>query len=312
MDFPLVSIVILTYRRQPVLFQSIETALQQDYRNFEVIVVDNHSGDDTPDLIQRRYPQVQCIVLPKNLGAAGRNAGFEAAQGGIVVTIDNDVYFNSPHELRQVVALFSERPSVACLTFRILQPHTGSLSVRDWFHPRSHVDYADKEFSTYHIAEGASAFRKDVIDRTGGYDERLFLGHEGFDLALSILRLGYEVRFTPEVKVRHHASLETRTPWRPYFYNTRNYFLLGWKHFQPYFGLRFLGPRIAMLSLFAIRTGNLGYYFRGIAAGIRERQCFTLSRSPMQKSTEREIRELSLYRPGLLFWFRKHAKKPLL
>ncbi len=312
MHLPLVSIVILTYKRQSALLQAIATALQQDYPNFEVLVVDNHSEDDTAALVQQKFPSVRCLVLPQNLGAAGRNAGFEAARGEFVVTLDNDVYFETPQELKKIVALFHERPNVACLTFRILQPESGALSVRDWFHPRSHLDYDEAEFPTYYIAEGASAFRKNVLAKTGGYDEQLFLGHEGFDLALRIFESGFDIHYTPAIQVRHYASLETRTSWRPYFYNTRNYFILGWKYFRFWLSLRFLGPRVAMLALFALRTGNLLYYFKGIIAGIKECRNLRSPRAPMSKNTEQKILELSAFRPGLLFWFRKHARKPLL
>jgi GT2 family glycosyltransferase len=312
MHLPSVSIVILTYKRQAALLQAIATALQQDYPDFEVLVVDNHSEDDTAALVQQKFPHVRCLVLPQNLGAAGRNAGFEAARGEFVVTLDNDVYFESAQELRKIVALFGERPNVACLTFRILQPESGALSVRDWFHPRSHFDYDRAEFPTYYIAEGASAFRKKVLDKTGGYDEQLFLGHEGFDLAMRLFEAGFDIHYTPAIQVRHYASLETRASWRPYFYNTRNYFIIGWKYFRLGLSLRFLLPRIAMLALFAMRTGNLRYYFKGLAAGINERRNLKAPRAPMSESTERKILELSAFRPGLLFWFRKHSKKPLL
>lgn len=312
MQLPLVSIVILTYKRQTALLQAIETALQQDYANFEVLVVDNHSEDDTAALVQQKFPNVKCLSLLENLGAAGRNAGFEAARGEFIVTLDNDVYFETMQELKKIVALFQERPNVACMTFRILHPESGALSVRDWFHPRSHIEYDRTEFPTYYIAEGASAFRKKVLDKTGGYDEQLFLGHEGFDLAMRIFEAGFDIHYTPAIHVRHHASLETRTSWRPYFYNTRNYFIIGWKYFRFGLSLRFLLPRIAMLALFALRTGKLAYYFKGIAAGIKECRNLKSPRTPMSKKTERKILELSTLRPGLRFWFRKHSKKPLL
>src|SRR5512145_2726694 len=114
MHTPSISVVILTYKRQPMLFQTIRTVLQQDYPNFEVIVVDNHSADETPSLVQQEFPQVRCILLPQNLGAAGRNAGFHAAHGEIVVTIDNDIFLDSDQELSRLADLFQKRPRAGC------------------------------------------------------------------------------------------------------------------------------------------------------------------------------------------------------
>ncbi|MDZ7344459.1 MAG: glycosyltransferase family 2 protein [candidate division KSB1 bacterium] len=312
MTQPLISIVILTYKRQAALLQTIEAALRQEYENFEIIVVDNHSEDGTTELVQKKFPQVRLIVMAENSGCAGRNAGFSAAKGEILVSIDNDISFDSLHELQKIVTFFDARPRVACITFCILQPPHGKLSVRDWCHPRSYWGFADKAFPTYYIAEGACAFRKSIIEQTGGYDPRFFINHEGFDLALRIFRLGYEIYYTPEVKVWHDEASGIQKSWRPYFYNSRNYLFLAWKHFRPFFGLRFLAPRIVMLLLFAARTGNLRYYFKGLVAGIKERRGLMASRVPMPKSVERQLREMLSYRPGLFFWLRRHKKKPLL
>lgn len=309
MGLPYVSIVILNYKRQSALLQTINAAVRQNYPNFEIIVVDNFSEDNTPELLRNKFPHVQTIGLLSNRGCGGRNDGFAAAKGEIIVSIDNDINFETPQELYNLVEVFRQQPQVAGITFRILRPEDGELSLRDWCHPRSYVEFADKEFPTYSIAEGACAFRKKVLEKTGGYDERFFINHEGFDLVLRILQLEYEIHYAPQVRVRHDEGKGRQKSWRPYFYNTRNYLLLAWKHFRPWFGIRFLAPRLTMLMLLSLRAGHFKYFVKGIATGLSERRSLLPSRSPMTTQTEQIISELSSHRPGLLSRLRKHAKK---
>lgn len=310
MQYPSISIAILTYKRQDMLVQAIETALQQDYPDFEVLVIDNHSEDGTPTLLADKFSDVRCIALNQNMGAAARNAGFEHARGEIIVTLDNDVFFHSTNELQQVAAYFQQNEDVGCITFKILQPDGKTLSSRDWFHPCKADDFADKRFNTYYIAEGASAFLKQAIAKTDGYDEDFFLGHEGLDVALKLFQAGFKIEYCPAVTVCHHAALATRTSWRPYYYNTRNYFLLWFKFFRMGLGLQFLLPRIAMHGIFALRTGTFLYYLRGLYAGLRDGRKKLHERTAMTRQNEQFFRQMLAQHPGFLQWLKRHKDKP--
>src|SRR2546430_17636828 len=100
---PLVSIVIVNYKRREALTRSLAYARAQTYLNREIIVVDNNSQDDIRSFIAAHAPEVKLIELPRNSGACGgRNAGMASATGSIVITLDNDIYFESPREVRKV------------------------------------------------------------------------------------------------------------------------------------------------------------------------------------------------------------------
>src|SRR5712664_3234414 len=93
---PLVSIVILYYKRSEIIEETLRSVLRQDYQNLEIIVVDNHSQDDLRQVIQGLSSEIRLLELPENLGAcAGRNAGIREAHGDIIVFIDDDVCFAS-------------------------------------------------------------------------------------------------------------------------------------------------------------------------------------------------------------------------
>jgi glycosyltransferase involved in cell wall biosynthesis len=93
MDYPLVSIIITTYNYAHVVATAIESALGQDYPNFEVVIMDNASTDDTPAVI-RRYtadPRVHSIRNPENIGLTpNHNAGLREARGQYVSFLSAD------------------------------------------------------------------------------------------------------------------------------------------------------------------------------------------------------------------------------
>src|SRR5207245_857748 len=82
-----------------------------------------------------------------------------AAKGEIVFTLDNDVLFTTPDDVARGVAAFERHSRAAVVSFTILGPG-GTLSRRDWCHPRDPDRWADTEFLTDYVLEGASACRR--------------------------------------------------------------------------------------------------------------------------------------------------------
>ena len=183
------------------------------------------------------------------------------------MTLDNDVYFDSPSDLRTIVAAFERHSRAACLAFRVYHPETGRLHRRDWCHPRP-PEQEQEEFPTYFITEGASAFRRQVFDKVDPYWEKLWIGHEGFDLALRVMDAGYQIWYIPEIKVWHMASLETRETWRPYYFNTRNLFYVVYRNYPWWSGLVHLLPRLAVLAFYSIRYGFPSRFLAGVWDGL--------------------------------------------
>lgn len=308
----LVSVVILNYRRREALVQALQSVREQSYSNREVVVADNNSGDDLVQFLADHFPEVRLVALTENAGCVGRNRGIHAARGSLVVTIDNDLYFDSPFELQKVVNAFRECPEASCIAFKVLEATTGQLHVRDWCHPCSYADYADSEFETDFIPEGASAFRRDRFLETGGYFEPLWIGHEGWDLALRVLDRGGHIFYRPSIRVRHLISGETRTSWRPYYYYTRNYIWIAARNYTLGRSLRFLTEKMAMMAYFAIRTKNLKAFGRGIRHGLSGLPKVWMTRRALAPSTWTVLRHLGSRRPGLSARLRRHRARPLI
>src|ERR1035441_8483083 len=110
---PLVSVIVLNYKRLHELERCLDSIVIQDYQNIETIVVDNHSEEDVASVVRARGRAMRLIELAANLGpCGGRNAGIREARGEVIVTIDNDVSFASAFEVKRVVEAFEAHPGI--------------------------------------------------------------------------------------------------------------------------------------------------------------------------------------------------------
>jgi GT2 family glycosyltransferase len=292
----LMSVVVLNYKRRDELARTLESIRTQNYEPREVILVDNGSGDGTLEFVRDAFPEVAVLDLGVNAGCAGRNRGVESARGEYVVSLDNDVRFDSPGELRKVAELFQKQPDSSVLVFKILDNDGARLHMRDWCHPREARVYADREFDTYYIAEGACAFRRADFLRLGGYYEPFHIGGEGWDLSLRMIDAGMRIRYCPAIRVRHAMAHETRGARRPYYFYTRNSIWTAYKNYRGWGRTKFLAYTFAKMLYFSIRPSRFIDLVRGLRDGYAGLS--TLPRTAVSNAGWRRLRELGAERPG--------------
>ncbi len=110
---PKISVLLTTFNRRPLLPRAIASVLAQDEQDFELIIVDDCSADDTAAyLASLDDPRIRTLRPPANLGPAGaRNLGLRAARANFVALLDDDdVYLQ--HRLSAPLALFTREPDV--------------------------------------------------------------------------------------------------------------------------------------------------------------------------------------------------------
>lgn len=308
MKMSTVTISILNYQRRDTLLLVLEKALEQDYPNLEVIVVDNASTDGSLQMVEEEFPAVKLIRLPQNIGCAARNKGVAAAKGEIVVTIDNDVLFTTRDAVQRIVKVFEERPSSGCINFKILNSG-GTISEPDWCHPRDWRRYGDQEFLTDYILEGASAFRRNAFQGVGGYWGEFLIGHEGEDLALRFLDRGYDLLYSPSVGVTHLHSISARPPTRIYYSFTRNSIWVALRNHRPLAACRAITRDMGLMAFSSGRAGQWLAYFRGIIDGIKGIPRALASRRSLKWRTYRRLREIRNLQPNLLEKARRHWRE---
>jgi GT2 family glycosyltransferase len=288
--------------RQDDLMETLGTVQKQRYPQLQTIVANNHQ-DDTAEVVRRQFPDVKVLSLGQNIGCAARNKGVDEAAGEIVVTIDNDVRLTGEDFIDKVVEFFKRHSDAACVNFRVLDP-SGNLSASDWCHPRAPDRWADTTFLTDHISEGACAFRKDPFLEVHGYSPEFFIGHEGPELHLRLLKRGYHTWYCPELQVCHYASKDARPGWRAHYYNTRNNVLLAYRHFPPGLLLQQVGLYGAMSLYHALRHRYLGAFCRGILDAVKMSRAEV--RQPLNPEQRDRLRELRKNKPSVWTRTLKH------
>ncbi len=123
---PKVSVILPTYNRAHLIKRAIQSVLDQTYQNFEIIVVDDGSTDNTEEQVRSfNNPKIRYIRYNENKGAAfARNAGIKASRGDYIAFQDSDDEW-FPHKLqRQMEAFKNASPEVGVV-------YTGSWRIKD-------------------------------------------------------------------------------------------------------------------------------------------------------------------------------------
>lgn len=188
-----VSIVIPCYKQAQFLPDAIESALAQNYKDFEVIVVNDGSPDNTSQ-VAKRYPKVRLIEQPNKGLSAARNAGIKASAGGWILCLDADDKIH-PDFLSKTVG----KGDIVCPWLKCF-----GNSEAVWKPTKTNPTYSDFLRSNHIFC--ASLFKKDCWTLSGGYDEEQFVrgkqgvnGFEDWKLWLRLAKLGFNFTVVPEV-----------------------------------------------------------------------------------------------------------------
>jgi len=122
---PAVAVILPVHNREDTLGRAIESVLDQSFRNFELIVIDDGSKDESAKVVKGfDDPRIRFIQLPENRGGnVARNAGLKAASAPLIAFLDSDDMY-LPQKLERVVAIFKQRRELDLLvdSFIKVQP----------------------------------------------------------------------------------------------------------------------------------------------------------------------------------------------
>ena len=297
-----VTIAILTYNRSEILDNLLKSLSSITYKPLEVIVVDNHSQDETERIVRYGYPEYIYIKMDKNIGAAARNRGIERTAGQIIICLDDDVFGIDDQNICRLISIFESDPTIGAINFKVMDYYSGELC--NWVHHRISSDYHDKTFDTYEITEGAVAFRKSALDVAGVYPEYFFLSHEGPDLAFRLMDHGCRVIYSGDIVVRHSHSHLGRRTWTNYYYDTRNALWFAARNLPLGYMMRYLIKSYLSTFVYAVRDGFLKYWFKAVWDGLMGLSFVYKDRKPICAQTTKIIKEIDQMRPPFLYLIR--------
>jgi len=215
---PRVSIIIPNWNGLVLLRACLDALRRQTYHDHEVIVVDNGSSDDSVSALRSEYPEVRVLALPRNLGySGGSNAGIRAARGEILVMLNNDTEAD-PHWLEELVDALDRHPVAGSAASRMMiydQPeilHSAGDIYRTNGIPDSRGVWQpygppfDKESYVFGGCGGAVAYRRQMLEAIGLFEERFFMYCEDVDLNWRAQLAGWKCVYAPKAVVYHHLS----------------------------------------------------------------------------------------------------------
>ncbi len=249
---PLVTINILSFNRKDELRNTLTKVYGQDYKNIEVIVVDNASSDGSPEMVVKEFPIVRLIELEKNIGIAGWNEGFKVAQGEYVLVLDDDSYPNEK-AIYEGVKVIRKNTIIGVIAFRI-------------WNERMKL-YENSEFSTNvlpHFVGCGALIRKKVIEKVGYFYDTLFLYEHEREYTLRLYNEGFIIKYVDNPLIIHNSSYLNRTDKRKKFYFTRNFLIILFIHFE----FRKVVFRMIRISIGRLLSGLKQGGFLSIVKGI--------------------------------------------
>src|SRR5512135_3557568 len=117
---PVVSVIIVNYNGLSHLKECLDSLRGQTFRDFETILVDNASADNSAAFVKEHYPEVSIIENRENLGyGGGNNAGIRESQGKYVVLLNNDTKVD-PHWLQRLVETAEKDGTIGMCASKIL------------------------------------------------------------------------------------------------------------------------------------------------------------------------------------------------
>jgi len=196
-QFPLVTINILSYNRKDELRITLQKVFEQDYKNIEVVVVDNASTDGAPEMVEQDFPQVKLIRLKKNIGIAGWNEGFKEAKGEYVLVLDDDSYPVNK-SIENGIKQFNKKSNLRIVAYQVLNSRTKKSQTADFsYRP--------------HLFVGCGALIKSSSFKEVGYfNELYFIYLHELDYSLRCYDNGFDIMYLPNQTIIHHQSLKSR------------------------------------------------------------------------------------------------------
>ena len=252
-----VSIVIVAYRARDEVLRCLGSLRENVSLAHEAIVVDDGSGDGTPEAVKRDFPEARVVAKQPNEGlVAGRNTALPLVSGRLVLMLDSDTEVR-PGAVEALAKLLDTRPEVGLVGPKLIYP-TGEIQLSSrrfppllapltrrgpyaklFPDPRSHRRHLMKDFDhlserpVVWVAGAAQMWRSELRSRIGGYDPRVSsYGGEDMDWCMRVWEAGLEVRYVPEAEIVHDWRKVTRkssfgAASRRAF---RDWYYLQWKH----------------------------------------------------------------------------------
>lgn len=247
-DKPLVSVIIPTYNRDKCVVDCLESLLNQDYKPYEIIVIDQSATPQpAKDEYLRNHSEIKTVRFSPPNRCAAKSKGIQVSSGDIALICDDDII--APANLISSHVKHYKNEKIGAVSTRVLetsQPETYTSSVLKFsFYGRLFNNSHSKWSGKVHFLNGGNmSFRRLLFNAIGYFDEE-YIGTgmmEEPDISIRIRRLGYEIYFDGDCTVMHYPQYngnseirnKQRIIWyKDFYYNFARYhlkFRIYWRY----------------------------------------------------------------------------------
>lgn len=228
-----VSVIIPNYNGIDYLEKCMDSLMKQDVRSFEVIVVDDASKDDSMECVMRKYPENGAFPITRylrhseNKGFCGSvNDGVAIAKAPYVLLLNNDTVVDTSfvkemyYAIRRSEKIFSVQGKMLSLQNPGIMDDAGDYyCALGWAFALGKGKKAtifNRERKIFAACGGAAIYRKDVLQKLGGFDENHFAYLEDIDIGYRAKLHGYQNLFTDKAIVSHVGSATSGSRYNPF------------------------------------------------------------------------------------------------
>ncbi|MDI6723943.1 MAG: glycosyltransferase family 2 protein [Methanobacterium sp.] len=214
-NYPAVSIIITNYNGERHLEECLNSLKDIEYSNYEVILLDNASSDNSIGLAREHYPEIKIIALDKNYGfAEGTNKGAQAAESEFIVFLNNDTKVDRKwlRELVNAVKTYGEDNVYSSKVLFYDPPHNIN-TVGGIITPMGSgldINFAKPDLDKYNEIKyvgspsGCSMLlKKSLFEKMGGFDKDYFAYLEDVDFGWRSWLYGHKTYYIPTSIVYH-------------------------------------------------------------------------------------------------------------
>jgi GT2 family glycosyltransferase len=332
--YPSVAIVILNWNGKAFLQQFLPSVLATNYSNYQVIVADNASTDDSVAFLQQNYPTVNIVALQKNYGfARGYNEALKQVKADYYMLLNSDVEV-SPGWLQPMVALLEQdesnaacQPKILAFKDKHLFEYAGASGgwLDEYGYPfaRGRVfDICEEDKGQFNDTQevfwasgAAMLIRSWVYHELGGFDAYFWAHQEEIDLCWRIQRANYKVFCCPGSVVYHvGGGTLPKGNSRKTFLNFRNNQILLAKNLPWSEKLWKIPFRILLDQVSALKgllAGDMGYFVAIFLAHLGFFEWIFFQPKKRISSKKKKMSELSGVYHGNIAWkhFARGKKK---
>ncbi|MFH1452562.1 MAG: glycosyltransferase family 2 protein [Armatimonadota bacterium] len=276
-----VSIIIPVYNGKNYLEVLLPSVMDQDYDDYEVIIVDDTSTDKSIiPYIKENFPGIRVIQNTQNLGfPLSCNVGIRASNSPYICLLNSDTVLDKSY-LRKHAEFLDEHPGVGILGCKIMDEdgkiQSSGVIFKDG-HPLFFTDDTDKVRYVEHVDFVGAFIRREIFEKYGLLSPDYFMKFDDCDFCLRVSKESdYKMAILPEGLIKHFGRSNSMSPYDNIFYYCRNLLVLQKKYF-PEEVKKSLVKRIPEVLLSRIKEGfkhprtmpaNIGMIFKGISGAV--------------------------------------------